>query len=117
MTIPLVAVTPNMGPIHVCAGSHREELRVANVVTRSDDALAGYLRQHCSTTLLSVGSLGDAFLYDPRLMHWGGNNAAKERRPVVDLQYVQAWVPPEFSYRPLTDAGRQQAQHFRSIEF
>lgn len=117
ITVPLVAVTPDLGPIHVCAGSHREELRAVDVVTRSDDALAGYLRQHCSTALLGVGNLGDALLYDPRLLHWGGNNYAEERRPVVDLQYVQSWVPPEFSYRPLTDAGRQHAQHFRLIEY
>lgn len=117
MTVPLVPVTPDLGPIHVCAGSHREELRVLDVVSRSDDALAGYLRRHCSTTLLGVGNVGDALLYDPRILHWGGNIDAEERRPVVDLQYVQSWVPPEFSYRPLTDAGRQQADHFRSIEY
>jgi hypothetical protein len=119
MTIPLVAVTHDLAPIHVCAGSHREELRVADVVVRSDDALAGYLRQHCSTPLLGVASIGDCFLYDPRVLHWGGNHDGyrEVRRPVVDLQYVQDWVPTEFSYRPVTDAGRQQAERFRAIEY
>lgn len=117
MTVPLVDVSPDLAPIHVCAGSHREELRVTDVVAKSsDDALAGYLRRHCSTTLLGVGSFGDALLYDPRLLHWGGANTLGIRRPVVDLQYVQSWVPPEFSYRPLTEAGREQADHFRNIE-
>ena len=76
--VPLVNVTEENGPTEFWPGSH--------VLSRARDAL-----QPGAPSVRLAGAVGDAIIFDYRVVHRGRGNSASERRPVLYLTSSRSW--------------------------
>ncbi len=84
LVVPLVPLGPRNGPTALVPGSHRRD---------GSDA-----RDQID---LPRTALGDGYLMDYRLSHWGMPNASEQARPILYLVYARPWFSDERNFRGL----------------
>ena len=117
--MPLVKVTQVNAPTNLCAGSHSDQFcdqhlgslcsEDGNDQTDSDP-LGEFVAQHC-VPVLGTADVGDALVYDSRLIHWGGANHGQHKRDVLSFSFAHAWWSD--TNRPLSKEGAKEMSRWR----
>jgi hypothetical protein len=98
---PLVPITPDIGPLQIAVGSHRQGLRALSAKEMGSKPGAYAYRLHNEEQVLASYTIvhklmnpGDLLVIDYQTLHASGYNSAKRSRWSMQLRY--------FNYREVT---------------
>lgn len=96
--LPLVDLTPSLGPPQMLLGSHLPcDVEQRSTLRVPDDGGGVWVTERECSHIVSkpykaVADAGAAILFDSRLMHRGGaNTSPSRRRPMLYLTYARSW--------------------------
>jgi ectoine hydroxylase-related dioxygenase (phytanoyl-CoA dioxygenase family) len=106
--IPLVHVTPALGPTEFRPGSHVYTRNLAPLL------LAAKARQQLRPTVAPTLQPGDALLFDYRVLHRGKANQTRDQnRPILVLTFAKPWYKDvcNFPTQSLYDPSSSSSSH------
>ncbi|QEG22117.1 phytanoyl-CoA dioxygenase family protein [Mariniblastus fucicola] len=103
LVVPLVDVTPEIGPTAIWPGSHSDPNRLQQLSQLMEAA-------DYSDAEMPVTKLGDAYMMDYRVIHGGMANNSDTVRPILYLVYSRPWFRDGFNFssQPSVQIGKKQ---------
>ncbi|GMI00550.1 hypothetical protein TrLO_g8318 [Triparma laevis f. longispina] len=90
--IPLIDLTPSLGPTEIRPGTHYYSRDLAKMM------LGAKIRGELQSPVAPCVKAGSAILFDYRVLHRGLANIENEDRPILVLTYAKSWFKDIFNF-------------------
>eukprot|EP00565_Helicotheca_tamesis_P003874 CAMPEP_0185726698 /NCGR_PEP_ID=MMETSP1171-20130828/2590_1 /TAXON_ID=374046 /ORGANISM="Helicotheca tamensis, Strain CCMP826" /LENGTH=279 /DNA_ID=CAMNT_0028395093 /DNA_START=38 /DNA_END=877 /DNA_ORIENTATION=- len=103
--LPLVDLTPQLGPTQVRPGTHHHTRNLAPMM------LAAKARKTLRPPLTPILNAGDALVFDYRVLHRGLPNVTANSRPILVMAFAKKWFTDilNFPRRSMLHAHHDQS--------